>query len=82
MTLSKLSASQVDLSAKGPVAVASVSAAPEAAETLGAIVAASSARSAKLSASMTQLLLEAQSARVTDAPAGVQAFRPKALHAA
>lgn len=82
MTLSKLTASPVDLSAVGPIAIARTSAAPEAPDVLEAVVAASSARSAKLSASMTQLLLEAQSATAPDTPAAVQAlFRPKTLTA-
>ena len=78
MTLSKLAASPVDLSAVGPIAVATASAMPEAPETLEAIVAASSARSAKLSASMTQLLLEVQATAAPGDPTAVSAlFRPK-----
>lgn len=78
MTLNKLAASPVDLSAVGPLAVATASAMPEASDTLQAIAAASSARSAKLSASMTQLLLEVQgTAAPNDAAALGALFRPK-----
>lgn len=78
MTLSKLAAPSVDLSAAGPVAIAAVSAVPGAPEVLEAVVAASSARSARLSSGMTQLLLEVQSTATPNDPAAVSAlFRPK-----
>ncbi|WP_010544568.1 hypothetical protein [Sphingomonas elodea] len=58
MSVTNLSAMPADLTAVGPLAVATVAAAPDAPDAIEAIVAASSSRSAKLSTSMTQLLLE------------------------